>query len=144
VVYVTKRVDEFVPPNRWIASLSNGETIFEDHKKNEDVAWERLARYVEENGLSITQLRVQFQNGSEVKLPANAQGYVQKKRAWSTGATSGACFCIGYADSGLSLIHELSEDMSSVTKYGVDPGEPWTIYRKDIREAKYATSSTIG
>jgi hypothetical protein len=135
--YVTKKVDEHVPPNRWIASLSNGETIFEDCKPGEDVAWARLARYVVEKDISITQLRVQFQNGSEVKLPANAQGYVQKKKAWSTGSQSGACFCVGYVDSGLSLIHELGPDMSSVSKHGTDPGEPWTIYRKDIRESKH-------
>lgn len=136
MVYVTKKVDENVPPNRWIASLSNGETIFEDCKPDEPIAWERLASYVVENDLSITQLRVQFQNGSEVKLPAKQEGYLQKKKVWSTGSVGGACYCIGYVGGGLSLIHELGPDMSSVTKYGDDPGEPWTIYRKDIREAK--------
>jgi hypothetical protein len=139
-VYVTKKVDEHVPPNRWIASLSNGETIFEDCKPGQENAWTRLAAYIFMKDLSITQLRVQFQNGSEVKLPSNAQGYIQKKKIWSTGSFSGACFCIGYADGGLSLIHELGPDMTSVTKYGTDPGEPYTIYRKDIREAKYANS----
>jgi hypothetical protein len=132
-VYVTKKVDENVPPNRWIASLSNGETVFEDRKEGEPIAWERLAEYVRLHDLSITQLRVQFENGSEVKLPANAEGYVQKKKAWSTGAHCGASFCIGYVGGGLSMIHELGPDMSSVTKYDKDPGEPWVIYRKDLR-----------
>lgn len=133
-VYITKKVDENVPPSRWIASLSNGETVFEDRKSGEPVAWSRLAEYVKENDLSITQLRVQFENGSEVKLPSNAEGYVQKKKAWSTGSHSGAYFCIGYVGGGLSMIHELGADMSSVTRYEKDPGEPWVIYRKDLRK----------
>lgn len=138
--HVTKRIDEFVPSNRWIASLSNGETIFEDKRPNMKSSWERLADYVSENDISITQLRIQFANGSEVKLPANAPGYIHKKKAWSTGAYGGGYLCIGYADSGLSLIHELTTDMGSVTKYEKDPGPPWTIYRKDIRESKYANT----
>ncbi len=139
---VTKKIDEHVPPNRWIASLSNGETVFEDCKPGLENAWLRLREYVETNNLSITQLRVQFNNGSEVKLPSNAQGYLQKKKAWSTGSQSGACYCLGYVDSGLSMIHELGPDMSSVTKYGSDPGEPWTIYRKDIREKRISNAIT--
>lgn len=134
--YVTKKVDDNVPPNRWIASLSNGETIFEDCKPGEEIAWDRLRKYVHQNGLSITQLRVQFQNNSEVKLPANQEGYIQKKKAWSTGSTCGQAFCIGYASGGLSLIHEVDNNFSSKTIYGLDPGWPWTIQKKDIRDKR--------
>lgn len=134
VIYVAKSVNEFVPPNKWIASLSNGETIFEDCKPGEENAWLRLSKYLELNDLSITQLRLQFHNGSEIKMVSNAQGYVQKKKAWSVGFTGGSKYCIGYVDSGLSLIHEVSPAMDSVSIYGTDPGPPFTIYRKDIRE----------
>lgn len=133
---VVKKVNEHVPENRWIASLSNGETVFEDNMPGLKNAWERLRDYVEENGLSLTQLRVQFKNGSEVKLPPNQEGYFQKKKAWSMGSVGGMAHCIGYVGGGLSLTHELGPDFSSLTKHGTDPGEPWVIYRKDIREAK--------
>jgi len=132
-IALSRSADKFVPKNRWIASLSNGETIFEDARRGAQPTWVRLKEYLEENGLSITQLRVQI-GGLEVKLPKNQEGYIQKKKIWSTGATSGACICVGYAQGGLAMIHELGADKSSRTKYCKDPGEPWTIYRADIRK----------
>jgi len=134
-VILSRSVDEFVPFNRWIASLSNGETIFEDRRKMKPT-WERLKEYIEANNLSITQLRAKVGRG-ELKLPkGNQEGYIQKKKAWSTGATGGICICIGYVQGGRAVIHELGSDMSSRSIYCEDPGEPWTIYRRDIREKK--------
>lgn len=133
-IVLSKKADKWVPRNRWIASLSNGETIFEDARPL-NPAWERLERYCDENNLSITGLRAQV-DGLEVKMPKNQEGYIQKKKMWTTGATSGKVLCIGYCQGGLALIDELGEDRSSRRIYCKDPQEPWTIYREDIREKR--------
>jgi len=132
---LSKSVDEFVPDNRWIVSLSNGETIFED-KRPIEPTWARLAKYVKDNRLSITGMRVQFKNGLEVKMPAGQEGYIQKKKAWVTGGGGGIKLCVGYCQKGNALIHEVSMDGDSRSLYCKDPGEPWTIYKKEIRDKK--------
>jgi len=125
-----------VPKDRWVASLSNGETIYEDELSGEPPAWERLARYCEDENLSITNLRLHICN-TEVKLPSGEQGYIQKKVAWTLGGVVGGVRkCIGYAQNGLALIYEIDTSNGSKTMRTVDPGEPWTIYRADIRKTK--------
>ena len=133
-VVVSKKVNEFVPKSRWIASLSNGETIYEDNRDGEDPAWVRLAKYVEQEDISITTLRVQFESGRLINLPAGQDGYIQKKKAWLTGGQGGVMLCVGYASKGRCLIHEASNDGDSVSIMGKDPGEPWTIYSKKVRD----------
>ena len=133
-IVLSKKVDEWVPKNRWVASLSNGETIFEDIRSL-NPTWERLQKYCEQNNLSITGLRAQVA-GLELKMPKNQEGYIQKKKMWTAGGTSGKCLCIGYCQGGLALIDELGEDRSSMRIYCRDPEEPWTIYRNDIREKR--------
>jgi hypothetical protein len=49
----------YVSKDRWIASLSNGQTVFEDRTPGAPNAWKRLREYVCENNLQITQLRLQ-------------------------------------------------------------------------------------
>lgn len=128
---VTKHLTEFVPRDRWIASLSNGETIFEDNIPGELSSWDRLREYVKQNKLAITNLRLQIA-GTEITLPPKQEGYVQKKRIQSTGSYTTKSCCIGYAQAGRALIHYVSNDMSSNTAYEADPGPPFTIYRHDI------------
>lgn len=131
---LAKKVDSTVPKDRWVASLSNGETIYENDVPGSEPAWTRLARYVEEKGLSITNLRLQLSN-TEVKLPPGAQGYIQKKIAWGFSENlNGVSKCIGYVQDGLALIYEIDTRRGSRTVRGVDPGCPQTIYRKDIRD----------
>jgi hypothetical protein len=132
---VTKRVDEFVPKNKWIASLSNGETVFEDARPGEVAAWERLANYIKEHKLAITRLRVQIA-GLEVDLPPNQEGYIQKKKVISTGAWTVKQLCVGHVQDGRALIHHLDENRGSQTVYDNDPGVPFTIYRHDQGECK--------
>lgn len=132
-VIVSKKVGEYVPQNRWIASLSNGETIFEDNLPSLQSSWNRLAAYIKANKLAITALRVQI-GGGEVTLPTNQEGYVQKKRAMATQSWATVAHCIGYVQGSLSLIHYLGSDMSSETKIEPDPGVPFTIYRHDKGE----------
>lgn len=135
---LSRKVDIDVPKNRWIASLSNGETIYEDEKKGEVPAWARLAQYCEDKELSITNLRLQIA-GTVVKLPSGQQGYLQKKVGWSlSGVISGVRQCIGYAQDGLALIYEVDIQRGSRTLRTTDPGEPFTIYRTDIRKKKAA------
>lgn len=130
---LSRKVDADVPKERWIASLSNGETIYENNFKDELPAWERLGQYCEDNDLSITSLRLQIA-GTEVKLPSGQQGYIQKKIAWTVGGTTGGLRrCIGYSQDGLALIHEVDNQRGSRTQRTVDPGAPWTIYRADRR-----------
>ena len=75
---LAKKVDSTVPKNRWVASLSNGETIYDDNKKNAPSAWERLKLYLDKNNLNVTMLRLQI-NNEIINLPRNAEGYIQKK-----------------------------------------------------------------
>lgn len=133
---LSKSINPDVPKTRWIVSLSNGETIFEDHRKDQPPAWQRLAEYVEEEDLSITAMRVQFDSGLEIKLPSGQEGYIQKKKVWFTGQSGGLCLCVGYVQGDKSMIHEASSDGSSISKIVADPGPPWTIYKKEIREQK--------
>lgn len=127
-IILSRKVDQFVPKNRWIASLSNGETIFEDIRKGVSPAWDRLGQYVRKNKLAITKVRVQFPP-REVELPVNRPGYVQKKKMRSTGAWTIKNWCVGHVgEDGRVLIHYISPDGSSQTEIEDDPGEPWTIY----------------
>jgi hypothetical protein len=136
---LAKKVDDTVPADRWIASLSNGETIYENSIEDELPAWTRLARYVEENDLSITNLRLQIAN-TEVKLPAGQEGYIQKSVIWGfSNQFSGVSKCIGYSQGKLSLIYQVDELKGSSTIRGLDPGAPWTIYRSDIRSNNAAS-----
>lgn len=135
---LSKKVGPNVPKERWVASLSNGETIYEDVTPGEKPAWERLARYVEDNELSITALRLHIAN-TEVKLPSGQEGYLQKKVAWTLGGVVGGTRkCIGYVQKGLALIYEVDTTSGSRTQRTVDPGEPFTIYRADIRNERRA------
>ena len=47
-----------VPSNRWIVNLSNGQVVFEDNRPGHDSAWIRLKKYVKENNLHITNIRL--------------------------------------------------------------------------------------
>ena len=132
---LSKRVDKTVPAERWIASLSNGETIFENYLEGMDPAWVRLSNYVKDNDLSITNLRLEI-GGTTVKLPAGQQGYIQKKVAWAlSNGSYGIRKCIGYCQDGLALIYEVDKSMGSRATRTVDPGAPQTIYRADIRKS---------
>lgn len=132
-IFVSRKVDEFVPKSKWIVSLSNGETIFEDCRPSLPPAWKRLGEYLKENKLAITKMRVQFPPYG-VNLPSNQKGYIQKKKLSSTGAWTKKEWVVGHVDeNGSTLIHYIAEDRSSFSKYNEpDPGEPITIY--DYRE----------
>lgn len=80
----------FVPSpeqGRWIASLSDGTTVFEDKTPGEPTAWRRLKKHLELHNLKITNLRLEAFGNRVFTLPykdedGNAQinGYWQASR----------------------------------------------------------------
>ena len=143
-IMLSRKVDRWVPRERWVASLSNGETIHEDLLPNVEPAWKRLGDYCKENKLSVTCLRMLIA-GTEIKLPSGKDGYFQKKVAWATFTESGVKLCIGYVENGLTRTYKVGSNGDSQTirpgdpHYTGDPGEPFTIYRVDQRN-KYAAA----
>lgn len=92
---------------RWIASLSDGTTVFEDLTPNEPSAWQRLSAYVKLHGLKITNLRLEAYGRRIVLVPyrdANDQpqlnGYWHSKRydalLCDSGVFEGKACGIGY------------------------------------------------
>jgi len=137
---LSKNVDEFVPKERWVVSLSNGETIYDDRRPGIIPAWERLGQYCLENDLSITKLRMRIK-GVEIKLPSNQDGYFQKKVAWATMNASGQRLCIGYIQGNHCLTYEVDSSGDSRTirpghpDYQGPPPFPWSIYKRELRNA---------
>ena len=54
---------------RWIASLSDGSTVFQDITPHESSAWTRLRRYVELHGLKVTNLRLEAYGRRVMLIP---------------------------------------------------------------------------
>ena len=81
-VYQAKSpTDLYVPEARWIAFLSNGETIYEDIHPKLYSSWTRLKEYVEANALSIDRVRWEYKGKhSEVKL-GTGRGFAIIKKA---------------------------------------------------------------
>lgn len=53
------QVDSTVPTCRYIVSLSDGRTVYENYVPKMRTAWMRLKQYLSENDLTITRLRLQ-------------------------------------------------------------------------------------
>ncbi len=73
--------DAYVPENRWIASLSDGRTVFQDVPPHVTSAWRRLQQFVNQEGVTLTGLRLQA-FGQEVTTPPRHEvdGYWQVSR----------------------------------------------------------------
>lgn len=74
--------------SRWIASLSDGTTVFEDVTPGELSAWQRLSDYVKVHNLKLTNLRLEAFGHRVVLMPykddaGNPQinGYWHSKKA---------------------------------------------------------------
>jgi hypothetical protein len=72
-----------VEADRWIASLSDGTTVFEDRIPNVPSAWIRLQQHCRENRLNVTRLRLQAR-GLLVQLPSwkDDNGVIQLDGFW--------------------------------------------------------------
>lgn len=55
--------------SRWIASLSDGTTVFEDITPHERSSWRRLREYVVANNLKLTNLRLEAFGHRVILLP---------------------------------------------------------------------------
>lgn len=65
------------PFSGWIASLSNGETVFESKEvAGEPSPWQRLKQRCEEENLNLTQIRLQLSGLTFIGIP-DADGYCQ-------------------------------------------------------------------
>lgn len=61
----------------WIASLSNGETVFEGQEvTGEQSPWQKLRTRCQAEGLYVTQIRLQLDGLTFVGIP-NSDGYCQ-------------------------------------------------------------------
>lgn len=111
---IAKSVTTNVPNNRWMASLSNGETIFEDLIQDKRPAWDRLKIYLKENNLKITQLRHQITRNNphcgNATVKKNADGYIQLKKVAYTGSETRKSYGIGYLENNICYIIWQSED----------------------------------
>jgi hypothetical protein len=69
--------------SRWIASLSDGTTVFEDVTPNELSAWLRLREYVSKRNLKVTNLRLEAYNRRVMLVPyKDEQGQSQVNGYW--------------------------------------------------------------
>lgn len=70
--------------NRWIASLSDGSTVFEDKTPNMDSCWIRLKSYLQENRLKLTNLRLEVYGQNiilkSIKEDTEIKGYWYSNR----------------------------------------------------------------
>lgn len=88
------------PKIRFLASLSDGRTVVEDHRPNKRHAWIRLTKWLKENpDISITCVRLQGPNNIDIATPPDQQGYFLGRRlqcVW--GGPQSSCIGIGYYD----------------------------------------------
>lgn len=61
--------------SRWIASLSDGSTVFEDIIPGEISAWQRLREYVSLHDLQVTNLRLEAYGRRVVLVPYKNEDY---------------------------------------------------------------------
>jgi hypothetical protein len=77
--------------DRWIVSLSDGTTIFEDKTPGQSSAWLRLSKYLIDRGLMITNLRLEYAGCSISSTPyrdenqeSQLEGYWHMNKLGST------------------------------------------------------------
>jgi hypothetical protein len=85
-ISLTREDDEFVRDRlRWVVTLNNGETIYEDDGR-EGVepasAWVRLKEYCQAGGFWIIEMWLQFRSNRVEVKPADAEGYFFVKEAF--------------------------------------------------------------
>lgn len=77
--------DPGVPANRWIASLSSGDTVFQNNLPGKPSAWIRLKDFLKKKNLHLTRLRYQTADGRMLQMPAATEvdgyWYMNKIRA---------------------------------------------------------------
>lgn len=112
---------------RWIARLSNGETIIQDDYRpgvEPHSAWLRLMGYAHTQKINVVELYIQFRSHIEKPLPVNAAGYYfSKSMIGYPGAKTGMHFyLIGYLQDG--LVHIQSWKVPELTQIEAFTREP--------------------
>lgn len=124
---------------RWIASLSDGSTVFEDVTPGERSAWLRLRDYIEMHKLKVTNLRLEAYGRNVILVPyrdgsGNAQvnGYWHSKQLnalmHANGVTESECRGIGILKNQeiwLTWVHDDGTTRQEVRRY--IPGDPAVI-----------------
>jgi len=117
--------------SRWIASLSDGSTVFEDVTPGEKSAWLRLKDYVEMHKLKVTNLRLEAYGRNVILVPyrdgdGNAQvnGYWHSKQLnalmHASGVTESECRGIGILKNKevwLTWVHDNGTTRQEVREY---------------------------
>lgn len=86
--------------SRWIASLSDGTTVFEDVTPNERSAWIRLREYVAIHKLKLTNLRLEAYGHRVVLMPYKDEfGNPQINGYWHSKMAG------GWLNAGVGQIH---------------------------------------
>jgi len=101
------------PNNRWIASLSDGSTVFEDFTPGETAAWKRLRTYIRNNSLQITNLRLEVYGQATTMKPAKSgvDGYWHcNKMASLNGAKEWSHRGVGYVEGDKVYITWIRDD----------------------------------
>lgn len=74
---ICTKPDEYVNDLRWIAMLSNGETVFQDDDRPGEIpcsAWSRLKAYCHDNRCGIVSMKLEFRSHVE-EIPSNSDAY---------------------------------------------------------------------
>lgn len=119
--------------SRWIASLSDGSTVFEDVTPHERSAWLRLRDYVEVHKLKVTNLRLEAYGRRVLLIPyrneedvAQINGYWHSKQinAWlhGNGVAEVECRGIGILKGRELWITWVSQD--GTTRQEIRPYKP--------------------
>jgi len=114
--------------NRWIASLSNGTTVFEDFTPGEQAAWKRLKHYVRANSLQITNLRLEVYGQAVTMVSAKdgAEGY------WHCNGISGFVGISEWSSRGIGYVKEGKIYITWIRDDGIVSGEIRDIKDDDI------------
>lgn len=125
--------------SRWIVSLSDGTTVFEDVTPHERSAWMRLRDYIEVHKLKVTNLRLEAYNRNILLVPykdgeGNSQvnGYWQSRQMnallHADGVTESQCRGIGILKNDeiwITWVHQDGTTRQEVRKY--KPGDKAVI-----------------
>jgi hypothetical protein len=116
------------PTDRWIASLSDGNTVFEDHTPGEPAAWKRLRQYLKANRLQITNLRLEVygQATTMVSKKDGAEGY------WHCNGISGISGHAEWASRGVGYIKDGKVIITWIRDDGIVTGEIRDLKPDDI------------
>lgn len=90
--------------SRWEATLSNGETIYQDDSDGFP-SWILLGRYIKENNLKIVNLSFGFRDNT-VQLKPNADGYFFRNMATGSIAGTQLSFIIGILEDGVCKVEK--------------------------------------